>query len=203
MKKLIFAILFAAVWWFFMFSPWTKELADFWSLMSVAAMILTAFAVWFGEVWKQCFVFNFKAVALGIISAVVLWCVFFIGDKVAAFLFDFAKDQVHSVYTIRDGGVKSQIIVFLCLIGPAEELFWRGYVQEQLSRRFSPNVGFFMATAIYTMVHIWSFNLMLILAAAVAGTIWGLMYRFNKNLTTLMISHTLWDIAVLVLFPIL
>ncbi|MFR9260547.1 MAG: type II CAAX prenyl endopeptidase Rce1 family protein [Bacteroides cellulosilyticus] len=31
-------------------------------------------------------------------------------------------------------------------IGPAEEIFWRGYVQNALSKRWSPNVGFIVTT---------------------------------------------------------
>jgi len=56
--------------------------------------------------------------------------------------------------------------------GPGEELYWRGYLQENLMRRFGKGKGWFLATGIYSLVHIWSFNFMLIGAAAVAGIFW-------------------------------
>ena len=57
--------------------------------------------------------------------------------------------------------------LMLVLIGPAEEIFWRGYVQNALSKRWSPNVGFIVTTLVYALVHIWSFNFMLVMAAAI------------------------------------
>jgi len=53
------------------------------------------------------------------------------------------------------------------------------------------------------LVHIWSFNFMLIMSALVCGIFWGLLYKYNKNLVTLIVSHALWDVSVFVLFPIL
>jgi membrane protease YdiL (CAAX protease family) len=45
---------------------------------------------------------------------------------------------------------------------------------------------------------------MLIMAAAVAGFIWGLAYRFfPERLGAIIISHALWDCAVFIWFPIM
>jgi membrane protease YdiL (CAAX protease family) len=44
---------------------------------------------------------------------------------------------------------------------------------------------------------------MLLVAAAVAGGIWGLLYRlYPQRLGALIISHAVWDAAVFVIFPI-
>ena len=86
---------------------------------------------------------------------------------------------------------------------PAEEIFWRGYVQNALSKRWSPNVGFIVTTLVYALVHIWSFNFMLVMAALVVGAIWGLAYRlYPQKLGALIVSHAVWDVAVFVVFPI-
>jgi membrane protease YdiL (CAAX protease family) len=95
-------------------------------------------------------------------------------------------------------------VALLLLIGPAEEIFWRGYVQRTLSQRWGANMGFIVATAIYTLVHIGSMNFMLIMAAMVCGIAWGLLYRLMPGrFTAIMLSHSLWDVAVFVLFPIM
>ncbi len=89
------------------------------------------------------------------------------------------------------------------MIGPAEEIFWRGYVQNALSKRWNPNTGFIVTTLVYALVHIWSFNFMLVMAALVVGAIWGLAYRlYPQKLGALIVSHAVWDVAVFVLFPI-
>ena len=44
-KRLMPAIFAAALLWFYMFSPWTAGLTDFWLTMACAAVILTVSAV--------------------------------------------------------------------------------------------------------------------------------------------------------------
>ena len=84
-----------------------------------------------------------------------------------------------------------------------EEIFWRGYIQKNLSQRWNPNWGFIVTTLVYSLVHLSKFNFMLIMAAAVAGFIWGLAYRFfPERLGAIIISHALWDCAVFIWFPI-
>jgi membrane protease YdiL (CAAX protease family) len=43
---------------------------------------------------------------------------------------------------------------------------------------------------------------MLIGAAAVCGLFWGLLYQWRKNIFTVIVSHAVWDVVVMVLFPI-
>ena len=101
-------------------------------------------------------------------------------------------------------GTSSVIIAILLLliIGPAEEIFWRGFVQRRLMLRFGSNIGFIAATVCYALVHIWSFNFMLVMAALVVGLCWGLTYRFfPRLLPALIVSHAVWDACAFVIFP--
>ena len=59
-----------------------------------------------------------------------------------------------------------------------------------------------VATLCYTLVHVWSGNLMLLFAAAACGFCWGLLYcLLPKRLPALILSHALWDAAAFVFFP--
>ncbi|MDY6373749.1 MAG: CPBP family intramembrane glutamic endopeptidase, partial [Bacteroidales bacterium] len=83
------------------------------------------------------------------------------------------------------------------------EIFWRGFVQKNLSDFYSDNVGFILTLLFYTAIHIPSGNFMLIMAAMVAGGFWGLIYRiWPQSFTALVVSHALWDTAAFVVFPI-
>ena len=140
----------------------------------------------------------------GILIAAVLWGVFWLGDKVSSFLFGFARPQVDMIYGIK-GGTSPWLLsaLLLLLIGPAEELFWRGYVQNTLSSRWNPDTGAALTLAAYTLVHVPSMNFMLVMASLTAGAVWGLLYRFfPERLWALVISHALWDAAVFVWFPV-
>lgn len=205
MNKLGIAILIAAIFWFAMFSPWTAPHLNFWYVMMLAAGTLTGLSLCFEKDWKSVITFNVKDIALGIGSAAALWGIFYFGDLISGLIFDFARPQVDSVYAMRDG--QSQIFLALALllwIGPAEEIFWRGYVQRKLEGTKLGKWGaFLVATAIYALVHIWAFNFMLFMAALLCGAFWGLIYMYNRNLVTVIISHAIWDVAVFILFPIM
>ena len=209
-QRLVIAVLTAALLWFYMFSPWTGGWPNFWVVMSCSAVILTTLGLSFTPDRKELLKIEKPALQLlgGIVIAFALWGIFWIGDKVSAWMFTFARPEVDSVYAMKTGLPTWLIaVLLLCLIGPAEELFWRGYVQRTMSRilggKNPEDKAFILTAVIYALVHIWSFNFMLIMAALVAGLVWGLIYRLRPQaLPALIISHALWDALVFVLLPI-
>lgn len=202
--KLILSILTAFCLWFVMFSPVTAPHVDFWVIMSVSAVVLTVLSTAFNPGWWKKLDWSPRNVMLGIGVAAVLWCIFWVGDRLSSLLFDFSRPQVDAIYGIKTGTspwLLSALLLFL--IGPAEEIFWRGYVQRTLSLRFGANAGFVIATVLYASVHIASCNFMLVMASLVAGIVWGVFYRlFPGRFSAIVVSHALWDAAVFVWFPI-
>ncbi|MDO5581625.1 MAG: type II CAAX endopeptidase family protein [Planctomycetia bacterium] len=206
-QKLIAAILIAFVLWGVMFSPWTAPRISFWPMMSLSAGILLTMAFGFRHDWRDLLPQTFRScrqsLLYGFMLAVFLWGVFWVGDKASSFLFGFASGQVDRVYTLKEEISPCVIgLLLFILIGPAEEIFWRGYVQRTLSDFYGPNRAMFFAIGAYTLVHLFSFNFMLLAASAVLGCVWSFLFRLSpKTLPALIVSHALWDTAVFVLFP--
>ena len=204
MKKLILTLILAFCLWTAMFSPWTAPHVPFWWAMTGSALILCGLSTWFNPNWWLRVHWNATNILLGIGIAIGLWGIFWMGDKVSGWLFDFARPQVNAIYGMKAGEspwLLSALMLFL--IGPAEEIYWRGYVQQTLSQRWGPNTGFAVATLLYAVVHAGSLNFMLIMAALVAGIVWGALYRFfPERFSAIILSHALWDAAVFIWFPI-
>jgi hypothetical protein len=93
-------------------------------------------------------------------------------------------------------------LLLFWVTGPSEEIFWRGYLQRSLMERYGRWPGWAAATAIYAGVHIWSFNFMLVGAAAVAGAFWGAMYARIGRLVPVIISHSIWSTVIFAVAPI-
>ena len=205
MKKLLFTIILATVLWTVMFSPWTAPHVNFWWMMTASACTLSVCATIFQPGWWRKVKVTPAEILLGVAIAVALWGVFWVGDKMSQLLFDFARPQVDTIYSMKNGESPWLLTaLMLFLIGPAEEIFWRGYVQQTLSTRWSPNVGFVVTTLVYALVHAGSFNFMLTMAALVAGAAWGLLYRFfPQHFAAIILSHALWDVAVFIWLPIM
>ncbi len=141
-------------------------------------------------------------IALGLVSAAALYAVFALGRLVALRLFPFAAGGIAGVYALKAGTPLLRVVLLIGLvIGPGEELFWRGFLQERTGATTKPAFGFALTTLLYAAVHLASGNIMLVLAAAVCGLFWGALYlRFRSPLLNV-VSHTLWDLLVFVVFP--
>ncbi len=208
-QRLVAALVVAALLWFYMFSPWTAGLTNFWLTMTVSAVILTCLALSFSPEKLPKVERPLWQVLAGILIALFLWGVFWVGDKMSSWFFDFARPEVDAIYSMKTGLPPAAIAALLLLvIGPAEEFFWRGYVQRTMEKLFDgekrPRDKAFVLTAvIYALVHVWSLNFMLVMAALVAGCVWGLLYRLRpRMLPALIVSHALWDALVFVWMPI-
>lgn len=204
MKRLVFTIILAAVLWSIMFLPVTAPHINFWWMMTGSACILSTLSTIFNPGWWKRVKLSGRGVLEGIAIAVALWGIFWIGDKLSQIIFNFARGQVDLIYGMKEGESPWLLTaLMLLLIGPAEEIFWRGYVQQTLQNRWNPNAGFVVTTLIYAIVHAGSCNFMLVMAALVAGAAWGLLYRlFPDKFFAIILSHALWDVAVFVWFPI-
>lgn len=143
-----------------------------------------------------------RKIALGLLSAAVLYGVFFAGNMASRAIFPFAGSGIGLVYGFKSGASTARIVLLMAfLIGPGEELFWRAYLQRRWAARFGRWGGFAAAAALYTLVHVASGNVMLVLAAGVCGFFWGWLYLRTGSILLVAVSHTAWDLAVFVFFP--
>ena len=190
--------------WFVLFSPWTKSLINFWIGMTLfsASLALTSL-VFARDKTAEIFEFKRSYIWIGIISAAILYLIFFIGDMAVRSLFDFAKVEIENIYSTKSQASTIKIgLLLLFVIAPAEEIFWRGFVQRRYSERWGKWRGLVLAVTLYSLVHIWSFNLMLIAAAMVAGIFWSLLYLKYNSIVPGIISHAVWDLFIFVIYPI-
>lgn len=194
----------AAAAWLLMFSPWTAGHVNFWLVMTLATGVLAGAALLLdrGRL-SEAYAFKPVHILIGALSAAQLYLIFWLGHFIAVRLFDFAQPQVLGIYATREQAAPWLIGLLLLLwIGPAEEVFWRGFVQRRLAERFTPLWGWLIAGAVYALVHVWALNPMLLIAAALCGLYWGTMYARYRSVWPALISHALWDVAVFAAWPI-
>jgi len=196
---LIGSVLLAVLFWFVTFYlTW----ASFWIKISFSAATLALLSLILQPSRKERIRIDARAVALGLASAAILYFIFWTGKAVSEVIFPFSGGQIGGIYD-KGAGTPLWLIALLLFFvtGPSEELYWRGYLQKNLMMRYGQWQGWLLATAIYAAVHIWSFNFMLIGAAAVAGAFWGAMYWRLQNLTPVIISHSVWSAVIFAVFP--
>jgi membrane protease YdiL (CAAX protease family) len=131
---------------------------------------------------------------LGLASAAGLYWIFRVGDEIAREAMPRGGEEIGEIYALRALRSKEELAARLAfVIGPAEELFWRGFVQGR--------AGYLTATALYGGVHVVTENATLIGAATVAGAYWGLLRAMGLPLGALVVSHVAWDIWIFLVAP--
>lgn len=90
-------------------------------------------------------------------------------------------------------------LVLALLVAPAEELFWRGVVQERLVRRLGAARGVALATALATGAALAAGEPVLALATAPTSAAWGALAAWRGSLAAPILSHAAWTLLVAVL----
>lgn len=200
-KLIIPSLIIATLLWFviFVIKPF-----NFWVEMSLSILLLVTIALFSERNLISFRKIRLRHILIGIISAIILYFVFYAGNIISGYLFPFKDTQIASVYSNKSQGNSLLIgTLLLFVIGPGEEIYWRGFIQNTLTKEFGENKGYIYATLLYAGVHIITFNFMLVIAALVCGIYWGWIYKKEKSLIPIIISHAIWDFTVFVLFPLM
>ncbi|MEO5952872.1 MAG: CPBP family intramembrane glutamic endopeptidase [Chloroflexia bacterium] len=143
-----------------------------------------------------------KEVALGLGSAGVLYVIFQIGDRLARVIMPNGAAEIEDIYKLQHLGSKKDLAARLTtIIGPAEELFWRGVVQGTLMDALGKPLGTVLGTAAYGGAHLVTGNFTLIGAASIAGGYWGSLYAAGMPMGALIVSHSVWDVYTFLIAP--
>ncbi len=202
-------IFIASFLWFIMFAEFIEigniiHNTYFWIAMTISASSLAVFSILTQkDTFKSLLKINKKLVLIGLGHAILLYGLSRLGVFIAQNMFEFVVPQIEAIYTTKtqlDSLYIGLLLIFI--IGPSEEIFWRGFVQNKLGQVSNPKKALIITTVIYCLVHIWAFNPMLLLAALVLGIHWGLLFYKYKSLVPGIISHAIWDTLIFVLFPV-
>jgi len=191
------AVALACLGWFFTFGlAW----GNFWVKIGLTVAIVSGYSL----LWQKPRVrFTASSVGLGLVSAVVLYGVFFAGHAIAPLVLPGAHAQVGGIYGLGEGSSRVWIFLLLFFVtGPGEEIFWRGFLQHRMEQRWGAGRAYAAATLVYGGVHVFSGNPMLVLAALVAGAFWGALYVWKHDVALLVVSHAFWSAFIFAVVPI-
>jgi uncharacterized protein len=143
-----------------------------------------------------------RDVAAGLASAAGLYGVFLLGDRAVGRLLPKGSQEIGDLHALRDLRPNGELAARLALvIGPAEELFWRGFVNRRLARRLGDWPAAAIGSAAYGGAHVVTGNFTLFGAAGVAGAYWSALSAAGMPMGALIVSHAAWDIWTFLVMP--
>jgi uncharacterized protein len=122
--------------------------------------------------------------------------VFLLGALVVRQL-DPLREFVQHVLAHAQQGNLALVAVITLLNGVAEEIFFRGALFAAIGRRHPVPVS----TAAYALVTVATANPMLVFAAAVMGTLFGLQRRASGGILASTLTHLTWSTIMLFALP--
>jgi membrane protease YdiL (CAAX protease family) len=174
---------------------------QFWSRMTLTGLGLGGLALFASGPSRRTRL-RLWHIPAGLLSAAVLYVTFQVGDRFARRFVPSGDAEIREIYALRTLRPRGEIAARLAaIIGPAEELFWRGLVQSALMRRFGRWPGAALAAVAYGGVHVVSGNFTLLGAAGVAGAHWSALYAAGVPLGALVVSHVAWDVWIFLVQP--
>ncbi len=175
--------------------------AQFWDRMTTTGAILGTLAI-AGDRSLQRPRLRARDVALGLGIAAGLYGIFQVGDRMARRVLPSGAENIGHIYELRELRPKDEIALRLAaIVGPAEELFWRGLLQRSIARRWGSMPAAAAAAVAYGGAHIVTGNPALIGAASVAGLYWSAFSAVRVPMAALVVSHIVWDIWIFLVAP--
>jgi hypothetical protein len=192
------SLILAAVLWILVF---LVRPFNFWAMMSLATLTLLIISL---AINRPRIPFDLSAsrIVLGLITALLLYGLFFAGFQVTKIIPVFSEG-VSEVYELRASAPPSLIALLLVIpIAPGEEVYWRGLIQRRFAEEWGSTAGFISATAAYALVHLPTMNPPLVLTAFIGGLVWGYLYKFTGSLIPGAFSHVIFDLLIFVIAPL-
>ena len=137
---------------------------------------------------------------VGFVGMIILWLIGSIGSFVVGQRLGIEREP-QAIFDIA----QQDPLIFLLLgtfslliVGPAEELLFRGVIQTRLRETFGVAVGVTLATALFALIHIGGFGTLTggLLGVSVlffVGFVLALAYEYTGNLVVVALMHGLFN----------
>lgn len=172
------------------------------ALLSTGCMLLASLAL---GGYRRLFSPRISSLAVGLISAVLLYGIFFAGNAFVLRVHPLgigsaSEASIYSLITSPSNPIYLQVGVLL-FDALGYESFFRGVLQGRLQSRTGVAAPFAVA-AIDASIHLMTFNPLWVVTTFIVDSVWGLAFFYTRDLTSSMTSHFVWDIAIFLLLPI-
>lgn len=195
-KRLLIGFFLAHILIYFTF----QDKNVFWYIFTATMLFLISYSILQEEIEDR--VPFMPYILLGTISGVLLYGLFFIGNFLIDWLhLPFAK-EVAQLYSRLSPTVIWHYIVLLLIIIPGEEIFWRGFIQKRIHKTTGMTASIVITSFMYASTQFYSDTILLPVAALVSGIVWGYLYAWKRSLPLVIVSHLIFDLFLLVLYPL-
>ncbi|HSJ37821.1 MAG TPA: type II CAAX endopeptidase family protein [Planococcus sp. (in: firmicutes)] len=176
-----------------------QDISIFWYMYTFALLILMSAAIVYSDILDE--MRTWKSFAYGISAAVVMYAVLFAGYHLLQSLGVGSARSTAEFLSIFTPGSVWHLLLLMFIVVPGEELFWRGFVQQQLKQYVPVSIAIPIASVLF------GFTLWLadfwpgIFAGTAVGLILGYLYEKKRSMPLLIIAHLVLMVLIFIIFP--
>ncbi|CAM3683587.1 CPBP family intramembrane glutamic endopeptidase [Mesobacillus zeae] len=172
----------------------------FWYIFTASMLILISFSIIHESIDDNLPALSYFTI--GILSGTALFLLFWAGNLVVDWTGLPLDRQITKLYRWFSPELAWHYIVLILIIAPGEEIFWRGFIQKRILESANASTSILVSALMYASVHFYSGQTALMLAALVAGLVWGSLYAWKRSIPLVVISHIVFDLLLFILFPL-
>ncbi|WP_062104442.1 CPBP family intramembrane glutamic endopeptidase [Bacillus niameyensis] len=172
----------------------------FWYLYTATMLVLISITIMNEKIEDK--TANTKHMLIGVISGIGLYLIVAAGNLIFGILPGNFDKIVATLYDRFSPEWFWQYLALIFIIAPGEELFWRGFIQKRFMNNMGTFSSIFASAALYAGAFIFTDYPILIIMAFVSGIFWGLLYVWKRSIPLLIVSHLLFDLLLLIFFPL-
>lgn len=195
--RLIISLVLAYLFTWISFS----NVKEFWYFYTFTILFLMSIAYFFSKIKDE--VKPFSYIVWGLIFGTLIYVIIAFGYKLIHILPIISSSGINEFITKFAPSTISQYVFLFILIAPGEELFWRGYIQQQLKNWFKPFYAVVISSALFSLSLFFGGSWLGVLGAFIVGILFGLLYEWKKSMQLIILAHITMLVLLFLIFPLI
>lgn len=174
--------------------------AIFWYMYTFSILVLTSLALAFGQVDDE--LETWKALIAGLGYGTLLYAIIAGGFHALSFLPLGMEASVGRFLSAVGPTSIWHFLLLLFLIVPGEEIFWRGFVQQQMKQYMGTFTAILVTAVMFGAALAISGFWPGALAGIAAGLLLGALYEWKRSMPLIIITHIVMIILLFLVLPL-
>ncbi len=177
-----------------------ENTAIFWYMYTFAILVLMSIALVNYSVFDE--LKTWKSLIYGLVFGTAIYAVLAIGYLIFDALPLNVEGPVAALQTLFAPTSIWHYLLLMFVIVPGEELFWRGYIQQQLKKYMRLPFAIVGASLLFGAALAFSGFWPGVVAGIVAGMLLGLLYEWKRSMPLLIITHLVVLVFLFIILPL-
>ncbi len=198
-QKLTIVLLLSLLFTYTMLVYTFKEDAIFWYLYAFILLVGTATALVFSKFEDSMPTWQFLLYGIGFGS--LTYALIRLGYIILPYIDASASKEISKFLATYGPTNIWHYLILIFIVAIGEEVFWRGYVQQQLKHFLSTNMAVLVASCLFSLSFLIVGFIMGAIAALIVGIIFGALYEWKKSMPLIIVAHLIFILLLFIILP--